>query len=544
MDQYSGNDDFQENYGGGKNNKIVNPAASHAINVLVAGLQSGITNPTMKWFSLEMPRGYKGSDSAKIWLKDLEDILYDIFFVSNFYLALRSVYEEILVYGTSALGVFDHGEDGLRFENYPIGTYWLDQDPLNQVNTFFRVQNKTVFNIVREFCFTEGKLDKKKFSLLSASVRQDYEQGRMSRRYQIMEVILPKDESMFSGGERLLETYLDGDQRRPFEFTRVVYERPRRDERPTDTFLQKDGFHSFPILVPRWYLKSPDVYGRSPGMDVLPMVKQLQGMEHTKFKALKKMVNPPLQAAGALGGREIDVEDGGINQVNPGMQGANSGISPIYQVNPNLPHFVNSIQEIKSDVNMMLMVGIFDAITQMDERRNVTAREITAVENEKFTQLGPVMTQLEHDLLKPLVNISVQRVLSRGLIRPPSFNVQEEKFIPKYVSIVAMALMERTIVNIIQFKDQVYETSVQELNLGKTDTSGDYFNWKRFLEALRDQKGISPDFLLSDSEVDKIREQRKRLMQPPEGEQDTLQEDPEGLQRAGQALLEARNAIE
>src|SRR5712672_418819 len=99
-------------------------------------------------------------------------------------------------------------------------------------------------------------------------------------------------------------------------------------------FLRKRGFNERAAIVPRWDLVSNDPYGRSPGMDALPDIKQLQQETRRKAQALDKMVNPPMVADVVLKNQPASLLPGGMTYV-PGMAtGAKPSIAPIYQVIP------------------------------------------------------------------------------------------------------------------------------------------------------------------------------------------------------------------
>ena len=69
---------------------IYDSTALYAVQVLAAGLQSYMTNPTSRWFTLEMQnRELMEVDSIKKWLKDDEDIMFSYLNGSNFNQAIH-----------------------------------------------------------------------------------------------------------------------------------------------------------------------------------------------------------------------------------------------------------------------------------------------------------------------------------------------------------------------------------------------------------------------------------------------------------------------
>ena len=514
---YSTDDNWNINYGGGLNNDIVNGVATNSVTIISSGLMSGITNPTMKWFALELPEQEVGETDEKMWLSKLEKTLRDIYLRSNLYNILPRIYEDLAVYGTAALGVFDHPELDLRFEHYPIGTYWISDDNEYKINTFFRKQARTAQNIVKEFCYTtDGKFSKKKFNLLSEQCKRAYTDGDKTMRFDIVEFIGPMDKRKFSDGQKLMHKYRNPrtGQEEDFPFVHVIYERSGDDidYMGHSKILHKGGYHMFPILVPRWYPMNYDIYGRSPCMDVLPMVKMLQGMEKTKHVALQKHVAPPLQTSGELANPNVDTSADAVNAVVEVGVGSKQGIMPIYDVKPDLSHFTNDIEKMEYKIRTMLMTDLFHAISNI-EKSNVTATEVIARQNEKFLQLGPVMINLEEDLLRPLVDISVYRAQTRGLIEDAPESLHGTTFTPKYISIVAMAMMGKSRETLTLYENLISDLAVRQANLGQSELVTDYLKYGEIVRAYEKQFGIDPAITRSDREVKKMRDERVRRQQ-------------------------------
>ena len=83
----------------------------------------------------------------------------------------------------------------------------------------------------------------------------------------------------------------------------------------TPGFLRKRGFYEAPHIAVRWDLVSNDAYGRSPGMDALPDIKQLQQEVRRKAQAIDKSVNPPMVADIQLKNQPASLLPGGTTYI-------------------------------------------------------------------------------------------------------------------------------------------------------------------------------------------------------------------------------------
>ena len=73
------------------------------------------------------------------------------------------------------------------------------------------------------------------------------------------------------------------------------------------------------------------------------------------------------------------------------------------------------------------------------DRRQITAREVEERHEEKLLALGPVLEQLNQDLLDPLIDNTFAEMLEQGLVPPAPEELQGEDLKVEYVSIMAQA---------------------------------------------------------------------------------------------------------
>src|SRR5690606_25317375 len=96
-----------------------------------------------------------------------------------------------------------------------------------------------------------------------------------------------------------------------------TYESLYFEEGGTPTrFLRQAGYRVKPFVAPRWDVIGSDIYGRSPGMPVLPDVKQLQRMESDRLLGLAKTVPAPMRGDASVKTNGVSVIPGGITFVS------------------------------------------------------------------------------------------------------------------------------------------------------------------------------------------------------------------------------------
>ena len=147
----------------------------------------------------------------------------------------------------------------------------------------------------------------------------------------------------------------------------------------------------FPAFAPRWDVNGTDVYGRSPAMDVTPDCKMLQAMTATMRRMQHKIADPPMVADDALKQYGVTLDPGGLSFVNAASF-AQSG-APVVAVQQPEPAALNYTMQGIKDVEQIIHDGLYTDLFRMlidDDRRQITATEIQAKQQEKMILIGPV----------------------------------------------------------------------------------------------------------------------------------------------------------
>jgi len=458
------------------NTGIIDSTGTIAARVCAAGMMSGITSPTRPWFRLGI-EGLQLNDSsnpASLWLAEVEKRMLKVFAESNFYNAMATLYLDLVVFGTGVSICYEDFENVVRFYNPCAGEYYLDAGPTYEVDVLAREFTMTVKQVVQEFGIEN----------CSQSTRKAYEQpGTRSSEIVVCHLIEPND-----GSER------------KWKYVELYWERGNTDEGP----LRWSGYNDWPVIAPRWDLVSNDVYGRSPAMDALGDIKQLQQETKRKGQAIDKMVNPPMLADVQLRNQPASLLPGGVTYVS-GMQ--NIGYKPVFEVKPPINELKEDIKEIQERIKVIFFNDLFMMISQLDTVR--TATEIDARREEKLIMLGPVLERFEQEALDPVIERVFGIMMRAGLLPEPppevaqsgrSLNVQYVSMLAEAQRAVSASGMER----------------VMGLagNIAAADPSVlDNINVDEFITEYADLMGVPPKIMRSKDEIAAIREQKMQQQQ-------------------------------
>ncbi len=469
------------NRGDKRNQKIIDGEATQALNILVSGMMSGVTSPARKWFRLVPPdMGMLEFGPVKSWLHAVETIIYEIFSQSNLYQVLPYVYEEMATYGTAAVINLEDFDTVTRFQAFTVGEYCIAQDHRYKVNTIYREIPLTVEQIVGAY----GEENATHF------VKEQWRKGNNDTWVPCVHLVEPRT-------ERDVDSPFAKDK----PFKSIIFETGN----DKGTFLHEGGFDRFPVYSPRWHLTLPDVYGRSPGMDALGDVKQLQDQQKKKGQAIAKMVNPPMTAPAALKNERITTLPGDVTYVDTAQ--GQQGFVPAYQVQPRLNEFLLDIQDVRSRIRRAFYADLFLMLANDARAQRATATEIDERREEKLLVLGPVLERINHDLLAPLIDDVFTRIVETGIAPPPPRELAGTELKVEYISIMAMAQRAQGILGIQD--TAMFVGSLASINPEVVDK----FDFDQAVDEFGERRGVPPGVVRADDVVEQLRGQRAQQQQ-------------------------------
>lgn len=403
------------------NNRLLNSVGVLDMRVLAAGLQGGMTSPVRPWFRL----GPAGADqdgttargSMGAWLDEVTRRMQMLLHQSNFYNAVHSLYADLGTFGTGVM-LETMGPDGLHFTVLRAGEYCLDVNSRGEVDTLFRRISMTARQIIQEF----GREKTPEYILAAAQRAVDTD------RYDVIHALFPREDGMGSRFKKAVVSlhWLDG------SFGSGGQGRPQ--------ILRESGFASFPAFCPRWDVSGLDVYGRSPAMDVLADCRMLQAQTETLRKMQHKIADPPLAVDASLRRSGVDLRPGGQTFVSQ-MTGVNptTAVVPIQQPEPiALQYTMQGIAAVEQLIHDGLYADLFKMLISTD-RRQITATEIEAREQEKLILIGPVVERLQKELYAPLIERTFLLMRDWDLLPPLAGEMAGAPVEIEFISVLAQA---------------------------------------------------------------------------------------------------------
>lgn len=407
------------------NAHILDSTGTMAARNLAAGMMMGCSDPTKRWFRYKI--GHIDSTETSpisLWLAEVERIIGLILAESNFYDALAIFYFDLVVFGTACMLIYEDFDNVIRCVNPCLGEYYVDNDGQLRPSILGREFTYTVSQAGEEFGVEN----------LSPSTAALWAQGgaSLTRELVIAHMIEPNTDGRTYG---IPES---------FAFRECYWEwggsaSPQGGSSYSPGLLRKRGFHESPSIVTRWDLVSNDAYGRSPGMDALPDIKQLQLETKRLSQGIDKMVNPPMIADVQLKNQPASLLPGGVTYISGMIAQGKTGFAPAYTVNPQVKEMMEQLGEVRGRIGSTFYNDLFKVISQFETRSNVTATEIDARRAEAMLMLGPVLERLNHEGFANMHDRIFGIASRAGVLPPAPAEVQGKHITIQFTSMIELA---------------------------------------------------------------------------------------------------------
>lgn len=418
LTQSSGGQPSANNMSRGKkiNNQIVDPTGTYASRVCSAGIMSGLASPSRPWFKI-MPsvKGTVIDADGRKWIDDAEDVIYNVLAGSNFYNSFAQECEDLVVYGTAPVIIYEDEKDLLRCYNPVVGEYYLASSATLRVDALYRQFVMTIAQMVNYFELENCPPDVQKMWQQKGS-------GLDTERI-VGHSIEPNFEIGKSGIGKIPGN---------FSWREVYWVYGSGSQKP----LSMKGFVDQPFTSARWSTQSNDAYGRSVGMDVLPDIVQLQVETLRKAEAIEKMVRPPLLADAQLKNQPSSILPGHVTYVT-GL-GPKNGMRSIYDVNPDIGAMMKDLEAIQERIKK----GFFNDVilmlsSQPGDRR--TAYEVAQLMQERLQVLGPVIENIITESLKPKLKRIFGIMTRKNMLPPMPESMKKVPLDVEFISMLALA---------------------------------------------------------------------------------------------------------
>lgn len=457
------------------NTAMYSSKGRRAARILTAGMTSGLSSPSRPWFKLETrDRDMMEYQPVKEWLAVVERLLYDFLAGTNFYNAAKVGYSELGCFGTEAAVMLEHPQYGAVTHTLTAGEYWIANDDGLIADTLYRSVVMTVGQMVQSFDWNN----------LSPQVQRAYDKSQYETAVPVKHAIEP-NRSREPGK-------IDG---RNKAYRSVWWEEGQSKK---DVLLRDSGFDDKPFWAPRWIETGGAItYGDGPGYDALPDLRELQLAAKRRGRAIDLLNRPPMLAPTGLSNTFLSLEAGSMNFASStDMEKVKQLVEPNWQ---NVKVIAEMVDVHAKDAFECFYADLFFAISEMDGVQPRNEQELFMRNEEKLTQLGPVVERVNVEKLEVVIDRAFAILEKTGQLPPPPEELQGEPLAIDFISTLAQA-QRAVALNSIQRTAQFVGY------LGAVNPAAyDKFDFDQAIDEFSTGAGTPPKIVRSDEVVAKMR---------------------------------------
>lgn len=297
-------------------------------------------------------------------------------------------------FGISGVAVFEteDSEMPVRFEAVDAKKITIAENKYGVVDTVYICKEMTIRQLYQEY--------KEEISATSLAA---FKNGKLEEKVKVLHAIEPRIDHIIGGY---------GNANYPIASIEI--------EMGQNKILRETGFHEMPVFVTRFWKAMGEIYGRSPAMELMPEIAELNIQTELIIRAGEKQLNPPLLVAQecVVGNGTLNTSAGAINvrRMSGRAEGASKAVETIVTIGELQSTYkrIDTLTEIVKD-------GFFqDRLAGLDNEQRMTLGEANIRNDIRGQTLGNIYSRQIIELFSPLITRVFNILLGRDMFGVPA----------------------------------------------------------------------------------------------------------------------------
>jgi hypothetical protein len=387
--------------------KIFDSTAGSAYRLMASAVIGALWPNGSKTFQIEIPTALKGTEFEDAETKEFYERASKVMAekMDNPRAGLLTSLEEYMgdqcVFGISGIAAFET-EDldvPVQFTAVDVKKIAVDEGRDGFVDTVYIEKELTLRQMIQEYGYES----------LSRPNQEKWDKGMCDEKVKVLHAIEPRMER---------DPYSYGAANMPVASIHI--------ELATQKVLKESGFTEMPVFVSRFWKAMNEKYGRSPAMEGLPDILEINAIREASIIAIEKSLDPPLAVFddGTLGGGVIDTSAGAINTFSVSGRLGSAGSKPVEPLVTvgELNSTYARITELTENIRNHFMI---DRLMDFNNEQRMTAYETSVRDNLRGQTLGSTFSRQIAEVFLPLIERVFNILLRKGLFGVVRGSVEE-----------------------------------------------------------------------------------------------------------------------
>lgn len=472
---------------------VVDSTAKHAAKVFSAGMQSGASSPSQRWFSLAFEdKEVADHPVGKAWVQQVEDDFYFDLHRFGFYPHQHLGYHHVGMFGMQCMYVDAGIIQPIRFKTMHLPEIYIRENASGEVDTVSREFSLSARQAAQ--FFGEKNLPEGIRKHLDAKKNQ-------SQKFNFIHLVMPaEDRKRFVVGQNAL----------PF----ASFYMSKQEEQ----LIAEGGYRQMPYIVTRAYKLPGTPYSYSPGTEALADVKMMNEMKALILEAGQLAVAPPyLVPNDGFVGR-FSYEPRAMNYYKTDREGASANEFQPLTIGGDPRFSWELLLSMKQDINEAFFVDLFQAITARTKAKgDATAYEIQELASEKMFLLGPMLVNQQRENFQRLFDRMFSIKEEQGMLPPVPHELAGKKLKVEYTSPLVLAQKEAQ-------TQSMLKTYLEVGNLANIAPEVlDLFDHDENVRRILAQRGFPQTGIRPRGQVEELRSARAQAEQQAAAKQEMLE---------------------
>jgi hypothetical protein len=447
------------------NKRLFDDHGIRSFRTLQNGMTAGLCSGSRPWVTVRSPDdGMMEDPEIKAYWAEVERRMYAFIAPTNFYGCQKTQFLELGLFGTAAVVATEHPTEGMVCHTLTAGEFWIGLNSAMQPGVLNRNCALSAIQAIQMFGDDAGRFARKNYDqgdyettvpyVHAIEENEDYEEGRLGWR-----------------GKKWRSIY---------------WEEGCTDK---DKLAGEQGYDEQPFWAPRWDTTGYDAWGQGPGHDTLPSLRNLQVQDKRKGEATDMHLWPEIISASNV---KLRRQPRSVVSVAASGMDLNTIAKPVHEVPyQSIGVIREDLNEIRMMIDELTYASLFMAITNMQGIQPRNVEEIASRNEEKMTQLGPVIERVNNEGLE----VAIERIfgiMQRGRLLPPapeklrdnpSVKIDFVSILTNLQRMAGLGAMERTF-NMVGQASALYPQARHKLDINE------------FLDRYAEGAGSAPEIMV------------------------------------------------
>lgn len=431
------------------------------------------------WFDFGIVgEDFENDETLKMWCRKARDTVHlKIRQGTNFYQESHAMMVGLGALGTAAFYTY-YKNGGLKFRYIPIHkNFLIASNSDGEIDMAAIMHSWTAKEAIEEY--GRDKVSPEIIAGLDAAGTQTYD---------FVQLIYPKK----TFGER----YSLARGQKPYGDVTVEYS--------SGKVMKTEQHSSFPFAVPRFFVYSDDLYGRSPAMNAMADIRAANALRKNILDASVRSIKPPIFVDAMLG--DVSIGAGAKNIVR-GMDRNSIWTYP----QPTQFEIADKLQEnLEQSLRQAFFIDVFQAIEQ---QKYMTATEVTERVRQKVESISPIVTRIQKEFSSRVILRSLELLIENGDVEPPPVTRPGGMLNVTYISSLDYMIRQGMAAKMMNFISQLSQFGQTLVNFSQVPGVVDVLNTDAIVQALADANTLPANFFRNKNEVQQQRQAQAQQAQ-------------------------------